>query len=94
MNKEEAAQLLEHELANLRSESYADLVRRIPERLLAFERSTVSGTTYQVEIQFLWDDRPGDDVRVMGSIDDGGLRAFLPLSRSFIKSADGSFVGE
>jgi hypothetical protein len=94
MNKEEAAQLLEHELANLRGESYADLVRRIPERLLAFERSAVGGTTYQVEIQLLWDDRPGGNVRVMGSIDDGGWLAFLPLSRSFIKSADGLFVGE
>jgi hypothetical protein len=30
----------------------------------------------------------------MGSIDDGGWRAFVPISRSFIKSADGSFVGE
>jgi hypothetical protein len=59
MNREEAAQLLEHELANLRGESYADLVRRIPERLLAFERSAVGGTTSQAEIQFLWDDRPG-----------------------------------
>jgi hypothetical protein len=67
MNKEEAAQLLEHELANLRGESYADLVRRIPERLLGFERSTVSGTTYQVGIQFLWDGRPGGNFRVMGS---------------------------
>ena len=94
MNDEEAISLLNHELANFRSEAYADLARRIPERSLEFERSAGSGAKYQIEIQFLWDDRPGGNIRVMGSIDDGGWRAFLPLSRSFIKSADGSFVGE
>jgi hypothetical protein len=47
-----------------------------------------------VEIQTFWDSQPGGNVRVMGSIDDGGWRAFLPLSRSFIKSAVDSFVGE
>jgi hypothetical protein len=31
---------------------------------------------------------------VLGSIDDGGWRAFAPLTRSFIKSPDGTFVGE
>jgi len=30
----------------------------------------------------------------MASIDDGGWRAFAPLTRSFIKRADGSFVDE
>ena len=38
--------------------------------------------------------RPGGNVRVIGSIDDGGWRAFVPLSDSFIKAADGRFVGE
>jgi hypothetical protein len=41
-----------------------------------------------------WDSAPNGDVRVIGCVDDGGWRAFLPLSDSFIKAADGSFVGE
>ncbi len=94
MNREEAIQLLEHELAGFRDESYADLVRRIPAGSVEYERSAPSGAKYQIEIQFLWDNGAGGDIRVMGSIDDGGWRAFMPLCRSFIKEADGSFVGE
>jgi hypothetical protein len=42
----------------------------------------------------LWDDRAGGNIRVIASIDDGGLHAFAPLTDSFIKAPDGSFVGE
>jgi hypothetical protein len=35
-----------------------------------------------------------DRILVVGSIDDGGLRAFFPLSSSFIMARDGTFVGE
>ena len=94
MNNEEALDLLNQELAVFRGESYTDLTNLVSKRSLEFERSAPSGAKYQVEIQFVWDARPGGDIRVMSSIDDGRWRAFLPLSRSFIKSADGSFVGE
>jgi hypothetical protein len=30
----------------------------------------------------------------MGAIDDGGVRALMPLGESFILAPDGSFVGE
>jgi hypothetical protein len=33
-------------------------------------------------------------VHVLGAIDDGGLRAFVPLCDDFIMAPDGSFVGE
>lgn len=33
-------------------------------------------------------------IRVIGSIDDGGWRAFRPLSDDFIRAPDGTFVGE
>ena len=56
--------------------------------------SAPAGREYQTEVNVLWDDRPGGNIRVIGSIDDGGLRAFAPLTDSFIKAPDGSFVGE
>lgn len=46
------------------------------------------------EIQVFWDDRLGGNVRVLGSIDNGGWRAFVPVNRDFIKAPDGSFVGD
>lgn len=53
-----------------------------------------SGTEYQVEIEAVWDDRPGHNLRVLMSIDDGGLRAFAPMTDDFIVAPDGGFVGE
>jgi len=94
VDRAEASRILEGELALFREESYEELVRRVSADSLHCERAGAAGSPYQVEIQFLWDGAPGGDILVMGSIDDGGWRAFLPLTRSFIKAADGSFVGE
>lgn len=94
MNNEEAIALLETELAPFREESYDQLVSRMSVGSIYFERVTPSGAKYQVEIQVLWDDRRGGNIRVMTSIDDGGWRALVPLNRDFIKAPDGSFVGE
>jgi uncharacterized protein YndB with AHSA1/START domain len=94
MNNEEALQLLDQELADYRRRAYAELVDLIAAGSQAFERSAPSGVTYQIEILVVWDGPPGGGVCVIGSVDDGGWRAFLPLGRSFIKRADGTFVGE
>jgi hypothetical protein len=94
MDNAEALQLLQEEMDRWRSESWAELADRVSSDVSAFARSAPSGREYQLEIQCVWDDRPGGSVRVIGSIDDGGWRAFVPLTVSFAKSADGSFVGE
>lgn len=94
MNDREAIELLERELAGIRGESYDELVRRISAGSVALERIGPSGVRYQVEVQVFWDDHRGGNVRVTGSIDDGRWRAFVPLSRDFIKGPDGSFIGE
>jgi hypothetical protein len=94
MNDDEAIGVLERELASFRDEAHAGLALRIAAGALHCERIAPSGTRYQVEVQFFWDDQPGGNIRVMGSVDDSGWRAFKPLSRDFIKSPDGSFVGE
>jgi hypothetical protein len=94
MTNEEARRLLARELEVFRRESYADLVRRIDADPVVYERDGSGSTRYQLEIQVLWDGPRGGDVRVMGSVDDGGLWAFVPLTRSFIKTADESVIGE
>ena len=53
-----------------------------------------SGTWYQGEVQMFWDDKPDGAIRVMASIDDGGWRAFVPLTDAFILAPDGTFIGE
>jgi len=85
MDNDEAIRLLDQELASYRGLSYAALVDKMPDSPMTCER-VVNATTYQVEIEVLWEHRPGENILVIGSIDDGGWRAFLPLTRSFMKS--------
>jgi hypothetical protein len=93
MNKPEASALLRERLAAYRALSYTALAERVgtEEHMTAVGPS---GVEYQVEVQVFWDGKPDADVRVMGSIDDGGLRAFVPLCESFIMGRDGQVVGE
>ena len=76
-----------------RSETYAQLVARVPGEPVHIERIGPAGVPYQIEIVCIWDGAEGGDVHVMASIDDGGWRAVAPFTRSFIKTADGRFVG-
>jgi hypothetical protein len=78
------AAMLEHETL-----SYDALAGRIGRVHTRTERGT-DGRTYQIEIEAEWDDQPGGAVRVVGAIDDGSFRNFLPLSAEFIVAPDGS----
>ena len=88
MNNDEAIRLLELELDHFRLEAYEDVVARIGGEPLTYEKPGSSGATYQLEFEFFWDDEPSGAVRVMGSVDDGGWRSFLLVTRSIIKTAD------
>jgi hypothetical protein len=96
MDKKEANSILAEHLARYRTRSYAELAAWARGgRIDTAEAVGQSGTNYQIEIQFFWDDQPDGDVRVVGSVSDGrGIRAFVPLTDSFILSPEGRFVGE
>jgi len=93
MDNAEARLLLSDELSRYRELTYAELFSLI-DHIETFERTASSGVTYQIEMQVFVDDVSRQTLRVLGSIDDGGWRAFAPLGDSFILSPDGSFVGE
>lgn len=93
MEKIEAKQVLSRELEKYRGRSFDELVESIGDAI-AYEAQGASGAMYQLEITVLWDSRPGGDVRVIASVDDGGWGAFVPLSGDFIMSPDGNFIGE
>jgi hypothetical protein len=94
MNKEQAIRILDQVLQVFRDEPYKELLGRLETGTVVYERRGPDGVNYQIEIEFSWDGRAGGDVLVTGSIDDGGWRAFVPITQSFIKSGDDSFVGE
>jgi len=93
MDKAEAKSLLSQELSRYRELPYAELFSLI-DHSETVERTAPSGVIYQIEMQVFIDEVSLQTLRVMGSIDDGGWRAFSPLSDDFILAPDGSFVGE
>jgi hypothetical protein len=94
MDKVEAKDLLARELQVWRSRSYEELASLVGGEPSTKEVEGRSGTRYQIEIEVVWDHKPQGDLRVLGAIDDGSLRAFSPLTDDFILASDGSFVGE
>jgi len=94
MNNKEAKKVLADKLSEYRNLSYEQLVSKVDQRSDRFELPGSSGVMYQVVIRVVWDDKQGEDIRVLGSIDDSGWRSFFPLGDDFIVAPDGTFVGE
>ncbi len=88
MNREEALGLLNAYLDQYRKLSYAELAAKIGHEEFPAVVGP-SGTEYQMEIQIRWDHKPGGDIRVMGTIDDGTFRgAFKPVCEDLLVSPD------
>lgn len=94
VDKTEARAIALKEISALGTRPWAELrdcYLRNPETV---EVDGPSGTRYQVKTHAVWDSKKDGDLRIFVEVDDGGWRAFVPLSESFIISPDGSFVGE
>src|SRR5262249_25948016 len=96
VNQEEAKEILAIQVGELKRLSYAELRSWVVEKKIKTPLvNGPSGTEYQMEIQAFWDSKRRGEIRVLVSIDDGGLVSSLfPLCDSFIISPDGSFVGQ
>ena len=95
MDKAEAKKILSEQIKKLRRRTYSELCSYVDSKNIETpELLGESGTKYQLEIQAVWDDKPNENLRILVSIDDGGWRAFSPMTEDFIISPDGSFVGE
>jgi hypothetical protein len=87
MDKAEAQRILRDQLARFSSRNHAQLAPLAESRRAeTFVVRGESGATYQVEVQFVWDGQPGGTVRMIGSIDDGGVRAIFPLTETLLVS--------
>lgn len=85
MDKAEARQIIDAELARYRAMAYEQLAELVDKEPVTKQIVGPSGAGYEIEIMFFWDDQAGGDVRVIGAIDDGGLRAYHPLTSGFHK---------
>jgi hypothetical protein len=93
MDENEARRVLRSQLQPWRKRSWAELRKDVGQSQ-RFEVAAESGTWYQGDLQVLWDDHPEGAIRVVAAIDDGGWRAFVPMTDDFILAPDGTFVGE
>jgi len=84
MDKTEAKGIITQQLKEFSTRSHDELVKLIDNGPITYELESKSKKKYQIEIQAFWDDQPDGDIRVIGSVDDGGLRAFFPLTDSLI----------
>ena len=85
MDKSEAKRVLVKHLGKYKAKTYAELKELIDE-LDVCEIAGRSGVLYQLEVQVIWDDKPNGLIRVHAAIDDGGWRAYCPLSGSLLVS--------
>ena len=93
MSIQEARSLIAQEIAKYRQISYEDLLH-FREEVDTYEVSGLSAEVYQIEVQAFWDSGEPGNLRVMVSIDGGGIPAWRPLTNDFILSPDGKFIGE
>ena len=94
-DKEEARLLLADELEKVRNLGYTQLRKVFVEQkgIQAFKVTGASGVEYQIEIEGWWDGDDEADIRILGGIDNGGLRAYVPLSDLFIVRPDEPLQG-
>ncbi len=93
MDKKEARKILVEVVSALRKLPYEQLLHLRDEPDVR-EMVGISGARYQVEVMAFADDPKTARLRVSVGIDDGGWRAFFPLTDGFVIAPDGSFVGE
>ena len=89
MNNAEALQELQKELSKYKARSHSQLTELISEPVWT-KVAQPKGQWYQIKIEAFWDRDPGGDLHILGRIDDGGWRAWLPISHSFIRKPDGT----
>jgi hypothetical protein len=93
MSRDEARALLVAHLAGYRPYPYSRLAELVGSVETADVRGA-DGTVYQLEVECFWDDKKEGDIRVLAAIDGGSISSVRPMTESFIKAANGTYVGE
>jgi hypothetical protein len=92
MNNQIAKDCLKAEITALQGIPYFELTNLIQKPQSKWVDGS-DGNKYQLEIQAFWDgSQRGGNLRIAVSVDDGGLRALVPLTESFIVSPPGTLL--
>ena len=93
MDPIEALGVLSVEAMKFAGRSHAELSSLIDEPV-HLQVVGPGGSEFQVEVSAAWDDNPGQTLRLFFSVDDGGVRAFVPLTRGALVPPGAVFDGE
>ena len=93
MNKDVAQRCLLAEAASLKQRTYDELAKFIGDPCSKFVVGD-DGKEYQLQVHAFWDQsKRGGNLRVVISVDDGGLRRLvMPLTETLIVARDGEFL--
>ena len=89
MNNDEAKTIASLEGRRLRALPYSELRETLLDQRVDSEVVGRSGERYHLQVEAFFDDAESGDLRVVVSIDDGGLRTVWPVTDSFTVTADG-----
>ena len=89
MNNDEAKTIASLEGRRLRALPYSELRETLLDQRVDSEVVGRSGERYHLQLEGFFDDAESGDLRVVTSIDDGGLRTVWPITDSFTITADG-----
>jgi hypothetical protein len=84
MNTQEAREILSEVMREYRQKDYSYWENSIPESPLVISKTGESGVDYQIEIIIVRDAPKSRTIRVAFGIDDGGWRAFVPMTDDFL----------
>jgi hypothetical protein len=93
MDPIEALRVLSIEAKKYAGRTHAELSSLV-EQPQHLEVTGPRGVTFQIEVSATWDHKSGETLRLFFSVDDGGARAFLPLTRDALIQPGEAFDGE
>ena len=92
MNRVEAREILKEELDEFAARPYDDLALLVGNPQV-MEVATPSQMRYTIQFELFFEGDRKENLRIMGSIDDGGMRfRMMPLTETVIKKPDGSII--
>ena len=94
MDNSEALEILSQELDRYRHKPYAELKTMITGKPIGKEVRTYNDADYNVEVMIDWSEGPDGNIKVLAFIEDGEMRSFIPLTKSFIMTPDNELIGE
>jgi hypothetical protein len=94
MDNAEALDILSQELDLYRAKPYSELEKMVSGKPVGKEVRTYNDADYNLEIVIDWSEGPGGNIKVLAFIEDGEMRSFIPLTKSFILSPDNEFIDE